>query len=32
MDCLMAFSAYPDDVYTINGEDGAPRDVEIVLD
>jgi uncharacterized protein YcgI (DUF1989 family) len=31
MDCLMAFSACPDDVYPTNGGDGTPRDVDIVL-
>jgi len=30
MDCLMVFSACPDDVYPTNGGDGTPRDVEIV--
>jgi uncharacterized protein YcgI (DUF1989 family) len=31
MDCLLAFSACPDDVYPTNGGDGTPRDVEIHL-
>ncbi|MBT5434320.1 MAG: urea carboxylase-associated family protein [Alphaproteobacteria bacterium] len=32
MDCLMVFSACPDDVYPTNGGDGTPRDVLIELD
>ena len=28
-DCLMAFSACPDDVYPINGGDGKPRDAHV---
>jgi hypothetical protein len=31
MDCLMVFSACPDDVYPTNGGDGQPRDVHIDL-
>jgi uncharacterized protein YcgI (DUF1989 family) len=31
MDCLMIFSACPDDVYPTNGGDGQPRDVHIEL-
>lgn len=30
-DCLMVFSACPDDVYPTNGGDGKPRDVHIAL-
>ena len=30
-DCLMVFSACPDDVYPTNGGDGKPRDVHIEL-
>lgn len=30
-DCLLAFSACPDDVYPTNGGDGRPRDVEIAI-
>ena len=29
MNCLMVFSACPDDVYPTNGGDGAPRDVAL---
>jgi uncharacterized protein len=29
MDCLMVFSACPDDVYPINGGDGSPCDVHL---
>jgi uncharacterized protein YcgI (DUF1989 family) len=29
LDCLMVFSACPDDVYPTNGGDGAPRDVAL---
>jgi uncharacterized protein YcgI (DUF1989 family) len=34
MDCLMVFSACPDDVYPTNGGDGTPVDahVELVAD
>jgi hypothetical protein len=32
-DCLMVFSACPDDVYPTNGGDGTPRDAHVeVLD
>ncbi len=30
-DCLMAFSACPDDVYPINGGDGKPRDAHVEI-
>ena len=30
-DCIMAFSACPDDVYPTNGGDGQPRDVHLVI-
>jgi uncharacterized protein YcgI (DUF1989 family) len=29
MDCLMVFSACPDDVYPTNGGDGSPCDVHL---
>ena len=32
MDCLLAFSACPDDVYPTNGGDGTPRDVHVEVD
>lgn len=32
MDCLMAFSACPDDVYPTNGGDGTPADIQIVIE
>jgi uncharacterized protein len=31
MDCLMVFSACPDDVYPTNGGDGRARDVSVAL-
>ena len=31
MDCIMVFSACPDDVYPTNGGDGRARDIELVL-
>jgi len=31
MDCVMVFSACPDDVYPTNGGDGQARDVEIAV-
>jgi uncharacterized protein YcgI (DUF1989 family) len=31
MDCILVFSACPDDVYPTNGGDGRARDVEVVL-
>jgi len=30
-DCLMVFSACPDDVYPTNGGDGTPRDAHVVV-
>ena len=30
-DCLMAFSACPDDVYPTNGGDGTPQDAHVEL-
>ena len=32
IDCLIAFSACPDDVYPTNGGDGTPADIQIVID
>jgi len=31
VDCIMAFSACPDDVYPTNGGDGRPRDIHLVV-
>lgn len=31
MDCVLAFSACPDDVYPTNGGDGRPRDAHLLL-
>lgn len=30
-DCVVAFSACPDDVYPTNGGDGEPRDIHVVI-
>ena len=33
MDCVLVFSACPDDVYPTNGGDGTPRDAHVgILD
>jgi hypothetical protein len=30
-DCMLVFSACPDDVYPTNGGDGSPRDAEVIF-